>query len=280
MAAILIMVLTLFTIAFFACLLIFINHTTSTLKGKVDIVAYFNDSVAKDQIFAIQNVLLARTDINNVEYISKESALGRWRSQNYGNAKIRDVISEAFNPLPRSLEIKAEKPEDLEKINTFLNSAEYKPLIKEISYQKNKELITRLVKMTSFVKQAGWILSAVFVLISVLIVYNTIRLTIYARSGEIEIMKLVGSSDWYVQGPFIVEGLGYGIIAALSAALLLFTVLKLSVPAAEKYLDTNYASFLYSGGTMWLVLSTLVIAGLVLGITCSVFATRRFVKLK
>lgn len=276
LAATLIMILTLFTISFFVSLLFMINKTTTVLREKVDIAVYFNESASKDQIFAIQNNLLTRTDVKSAEYISKEKALERWQIRNKDNDKIRDIVTAEFNPLPRSLEVKTDKPEDLDKINNFLSLADYKPLIKEISYLKNKLLIDRLVNITSFVQYIGWVLSLIFVLISILIIYNTIRLTIYARSGEIEIMRLVGANDYYIQGPFILEGVAYGVVGAFFSSIILILALRIILPAAETYLGLESAQRIFSGTSFSAIIVFQILLGLVLGIGCSVFAVRRY----
>jgi cell division transport system permease protein len=269
------MILTLITISFFIGLLFVVNTTTITLRSKVDMAVYFNDSTSKDQIFAIQNQLLSRSDIKSVDYISKEQALETWRLRNKENEKIRDIISETDNPLPRSLEIKTENPEDLEKINDLLNTTDYKPLIKEISYKKNKNVIDRLVRITSFIKLAGWNLSALFVLISVLIIYNTLRLTIFARREEIEIMKLVGASDWYVRGPFVIEGMNYGLIGAFISAIVFSLAYRMVIPDAESYLGLTNISDHYIGLNIWFIVFLQFMIGLMLGTFCSVIAIRK-----
>lgn len=278
LAATLIMVLTLFTISFFVSLLVVADRTSTSLKDKVDISVYFNETTSKDQIFSIQNALLSRSDIKSVDYISKEKALERWRQVSEGDDKIRDAVSDTFNPLPRSLEIKTQNPEDLESVNQFVSSADYKPLIRDISYRKNKDLVDRLVKITQFIKYIGWVLSSIFVLISVLIIYNTIRLTIYARSNEIEIMKLVGASDWYVQGPFIVEGISYGILGSIIASLVLFMVSKLLLPVAEQYLGMDSVNSVSAGLDFGLIIAVQLFIGFILGVTCSLVAVRKHLK--
>jgi len=278
LAATLIMVLTLFTVSFFTCLLLMVNSTTTLLRSKVDISVYFHDSVSNDQIFSIENTLLARSDVKSVDYISKEKALEIWRSQNTDNTQLRDIINDQYNPLPRSLGIKTDQPEELDAINTFLSSADFKPLIKEISYRKNKDLVDRLIKITTFIKYVGWVLSALFVIISVLIIYNTIRLTIYARSEEIEIMKLVGASDWYVQGPFILEGVVYGILAAIISSLILYITARLALPAAGNYLGVTNVSTLLANISFAVVVLVQLAAGVVLGTVCSVFAVKKHLK--
>lgn len=271
------MVLTLITISFFLSLLIVTNKTTSTLRDKADMTVYFNDEATNDQIFATQNILISRADVKNVEYISKEKALERWRSR-AGNEEIRDVITESDNPLPRSLEIKTVVPEDLDKVNTYLSGEQYKPLIKKISYEVNKNLIDRLVKITRLVKIVGYSLSGLFVLISILIVLNTIRLTIFARSGEIEIMKLVGGADWYIRGPFIIEGISYGILGAVFSSIILYFFSKFSIPAAGRFLELPDFNNSYLGISMALIIILQFVIGILLGGFCSIWAVKKHLK--
>lgn len=275
LAATLIMVLTLFTISIFVSLLIITDKTTESLRDKVDLTVYFNDSASKDQIAAIQNVLKNRNDIKTVQFVSKEEALVRWKERNKEDEKIRDVITDTDNPLPRSLEVKTLNPENLESVFNYLNSQEYKPLVKNISYQKNKELIDRLLKITKFVKIAGWGLSSIFVLISILIIYNTIRLTIFARAEEIEIMKLVGGSDWYIRGPFIIEGIGYGLLGALISSIFFAFVFKFSIPFSENYLGLTNLNSTYLGMNLTLLILMQFSVGLILGVFCSILAIRK-----
>jgi cell division transport system permease protein len=277
LAATLIMILTLITISFFVSLLLITNKTTQSLRDKVDMAVYFDDSTSKDQITAIQNILLSRGDIKSVDYISKEKALEVWRDRN-ADSNIKDLISETDNPLPRSLEIKTVNPEDLEKINSFLSTKDYQPLIKEISYKKNKQLVDRLVKITNFIKIGGWGMSMLFVLIAILVIYNTIRLTIFARSDEIDIMKLVGASDLYVRGPFVLEGMGYGLIGALVSSIIFAFTFRLTVPVAENYLGLSNLNSNYLGINLLLIILLQFVVGLMLGVFCSILAIKKHLK--
>lgn len=278
LAATLVMVMTLFTVSFFTSLLLMVNSTTTLLRSKVDISVYFQDSVSNDQIFAIENTLLARSDVKSIDYISKEKALEVWRSQNTEDTQLRDIINDQYNPLPRSLEIKTERPESLDAVNTFLSTEDYKPLIKEISYRKNKDLVDRLIKITTFIKTVGWVLSLLFVTISVLIIYNTIRLTIYARSEEIDIMKLVGASDWYVQGPFIIEGVAYGIIAASISSVIMYIAAQVFLPAAGNYLGAGNVGAAIGGISYVMIVLIQLVVGVFLGTFCSIWAVRKHLR--
>lgn len=275
LAATLVMILALLTISIFVSILLITNKTTQSLRDRVDLTAYFNESASDDQIFAIQKILINRSDIKIVDYTSKSDALKRWREINKDDPKVRDTISEDDNPLPRSLEVKTRIPEDLDKINTLLNSSDYKPIINKISYEKNKVIIDRLLRITHFVKIAGWSLSGLFVLIAILIIYNTVRLTIFARSDEIAIMKLVGGSDWYIKGPFILEGSIYGFLGALISSILFYFSFHFMIPVAEKYLGLMNLNSTYLGMNLVEMIVIQFAIGILLGTFCSILAIRK-----
>ena len=277
-ASTLIMIITLIVISIFVSLTVITNRVTEALKDRIDMAAYINDNVTQDQLSSLQKVISARTDISSVNYVSKEEALRRWQERNRDNPKIRDVVNAENNPLPRSLEIKTKNPEDLDKIAKMLEGQDYAPLIKELSYRKNKDLINRLIRLTNFIKISGWSLSAVFILISILVIYNTVRLTIFARSEEIAIMKLVGATDWYVRGPFIVEGISYGIMATVIASILLYFAFRIIMPVARNYLGGFDLGDGYLGVSFGLVVLLQLAVGVFLGTACSILAVKRHLK--
>lgn len=278
LAATLMMILTLFTISFFITLLIVTTKSTETLKDKVDMTVFFNEATSKDQIFSVQNNLLGRSDIKSVDYVSKEKALERWREINKEDEALRDIITDDSNPLPRSLEVKTVNPEHLESVYEMLSSSDYAPLIKEISYQKNKDMIDNLVKITSLTKKIGWTVSIVFLLISVLMIYNTIRLTIFARSEEIGIMRLVGASDLHIQGPFFFEGVIYAVLASLISAVILYFVYLWSIPALKNYFGLTTISGAYSDIGFSIIISIQLLIALVIGLACTFFAVKKHLR--
>jgi cell division transport system permease protein len=176
------------------------------------------------------------------------------------------------------LEIKTKNPQDLDKIAKMLESQDYAPLIKELSYRKNKDLVDRLIRLTNFIRISGWSLSVVFILISILIIYNTVRLTIFARSEEISIMKLVGATDWYIRGPFIVEGISYGIMATVIASILLYFAFRIVMPIARNYLGGFDLGEGYLGVSFGLVVLLQLAVGIILGTACSIFAVKKHLK--
>lgn len=278
-AATLIMVLTLLTISIFGIFNIVINTTINNIKEKIDIAVYINDSALDSQVKEIQNQLLARGDVKSVNYISKEEAFRRWQDLRTSD-KIKGLITAEENPLPRSLEIKANDTDQLDAITQFVSSDRFKPIVRSVSYQRNKDIVQKLINITNFTRKIGWALSAFFVIISVLVILNTIRLTIFTRKDEIEIMKLVGASDVFIRVPFIIEGALYGIFASIITFILIGIGVHAVSPMITRYLgDVNLDLISFYWQYLGLIFLFELFLGVFISIICSLFAIRRHLKI-
>lgn len=280
LASTLVMTLTLLIISIFVMMTVVIGKTTDRIKAKMDITVYFNDSATTEEIADLQQQLAARSDVKEVQYISKEEALQIWQEQQK-NQRIRELITSDENPLPRSLAIKATDPVQLNSINDFLASDEFSPIIHKISYEENKVIIDKLLAITSFTKKVGWLFSGVFIIISVLVILNTVRLAIFARKDEVEIMRLVGASDRFIKVPFVVEGALYGLIACILALVLMWLGVYIVItPLVNQYLGPavtdNLKSF-FIAHIFYIFLLQFVV-GIAVGIGCSLFSIRRYLK--
>lgn len=279
LAATLVMTLTLLIISVFVIMSLVVNKTTDSIREKIDISVYFKDSASTDQIIELQREIAARSDVKEVKYISKDEALANFKAQQQGK-KVADLINSDENPLPRSLEIKATQAENLDQIAQFVSQNTFAPMIHSVSYQENKIVINRLIGFTTFVKRMGWIFSVIFVLISIMVILNTIRLTIFTRKDEIEIMRLVGASDQFIKVPFIIEGFLYGLIATILATIIIkIGVISIS-PMMEKYLGLNLSNRMLSffSGSFLSIIGLELLVGIIIGIGCSLFSIRKYVK--
>ena len=268
-------VLALFIISVFSLTIIIANKSATMLKEKVDLTVYLKDADTNDQVSAFKDIIKSRPEVKSVKYLSKDDALAAWQKSHADNSDIANVISASDNPLPRSFEIQTVNPEQIETVANFLDNQDYASLIQEISYKKTKDIVDRLIRITGFIKTLGLALSLIFMLVSVLIVYNTLRLTIYNRSDEIEIMKLVGASNSYVRVPFMIEGMAYGFLGAIISSIIFYTVYQMSLPPAEQYLEiSGLSSSLFE--SLWLIIVLQFAIGLIMGALCSMVAMRRY----
>ena len=193
-----------------------INAVLKDVEQKVEITIYLKDSATADEIEAMRQELVDQPDVKEVQFIDKDEALKRLKEDLKEHEELlQDLPS---NPLPASFEVALKDPE---LAGAVAAKFEGRPIVEEVRY--GKELAERIFKVTSVIRN----ISAVFVLllggVSILLISNTIRLSIYARRREVEIMKLVGATNWFIRWPFMIEGLAVGLAGAL-AALALVTV--------------------------------------------------------
>lgn len=275
LATTIIIILALFIISIFSLTTVFVNKSSQVLRDKVNLTVYLKDSDSDDQVSALKDIISARPEVTSINYVSKEMALSRWQESTQNDQSLQNVISETENPLPRSFEVKTSTPEQIETVANFLDNEDYAPLIEKINYKDTKDIIDRLVKITTFVRSIGWSLSGLFLLISILIVYNTVRLTIYIRSDEIEIMRLVGASDLYVRGPFVVEGTVYGLVGAIVASILFYVLARVTINPAESYLGVAGLSTTLTA-SVWIIIAAIIVIGILMGAFCSFLAMRRY----
>lgn len=275
------------TITLTIVLLSFISNSalTSTIKNvtdKIDISIYLSDTVTSDQVNNLQNRLRQNPDVASVRYVSKADALAEWRKQHTNDQKLLQATSETDNPLPASFAVRAKDPKKLDSITNFVTEPGVAKLLdakEPISYSgKNKTTIDRIVSFSSFFKKSGLIISAIFVIVSILIIFNTIRMAIFTRKDEIEIMKLVGATKWFIRGPFLFEAAFYGIIAALIGVALSYILLFAGGPRIQGYIDLGTAIGFFQNSPV-LVIGTAMCIGILIGVTSSLLALSRYLRL-
>lgn len=284
-AAIAVMVITLTIVLSSVIASATFNNTIQQITNKIDISVYLQDDldeVRRDELVAqIQEL----DNVATVEYVSKEQALERYKEQNKENIELLQAISQTDNPLPASLQIKPENPDNFENIKTFLERPEIKELqSEETSYSGDrKEAIDKITAATQFLQRAGIVGIIVFATISMLIIFNTIRMAIFNRREELNIMRLLGASTWYIRGPFVVETIFYGVISAVVSVVLCNIAFTIQTSAFDAntlgLLDIRYASD-YFAEHFWKILAIQLTLGILIGAVSSIIATRRYLKFK
>jgi len=279
-ASILIMTMTLLIISLFLMMALGISKTTDKIKAKMDITVYFKDSATTEEISNLQQVVAGRADVKQVKYISKEEAFQIWE-ETQKNERVKEIARKMeTNPFPRSLAIKANNPENLNKIADFLAVDQYQSIVHKISYEDNKTIIDRLLSLTAFTNKIGWLFSGIFIIISIIVILNTIRLAIYSRKEEVEIMRLVGASNSFIRLPFVVEGTLYGISACFFAMLLLW-IGYLAITPLIGQLGTGAvleAKIFFISHLLAIFLLQFFI-GIAVGIGASLFSIRRYLQI-
>lgn len=282
-AATAIMVVTLLVVTFFGFSAIFVNNQLAEVKSKIDLSLFIADEATQDSIKELQSKLIASPDVKSVEYVSKEDALERLAASSADGQKLAESAKEIGNPLPASFEVKVKDLDNIKQINENLKKLDEAKIISESSLDKRDEnrqgIVENIIKISSGVARVGAVLSFLFLGISLLVIFNTIRMAIFTRREEIEIMRLVGATNWFIRGPFIVEGSLYGVFGGSVALLLLvpisraigpFITQRLNAGAAIEYFTTHF-------GVAVIAIYGL---GIMIGAISSWFAISRYLRLK
>lgn len=286
-AAIAVMVITLSIVLFSVIANATFANTINQITERIDVSVYLKDDVGNNQTQR-EDLITQIKQVDNVQsvtFVSKDDALERYKQQNKDNLDLLLAISQTDNPLPASLQIKPVDPDNMDPIRSFLEQPDIQALQSDqTSYSGDrKEAIDKIGSATTFIRRAGVVGVVVFAIISVLIIFNTIRMAIFNRRDELTIMRLLGASTWYIRGPFVVETVFYGVISALLSVMLcsiLFTVQSNAFNASTLgLLDIQYASD-YFAQHFWLILAIQLTLGILIGAVSSIIATRRYLKFK
>lgn len=276
----LIMSLALLSVGVFLILALSTNKIIHELKDKVDIVVNFKDSASESLIFQLKSDLMVRPEIKLVKYISKEDALKEFKARESVKREVRDIVTPEDNPLPRGLQIQSVDLEQYDYVAELIKRPTYAPYIDSSSYDDNKTLIDNINQSVRFIERVGIGLSALFILIAILVVFNTVRLAVTFRSKEIEIMRLVGASETFVKAPFLIEGFLYGFFALIVSQGLIIAGTQLSQKIStgtvfekfiERIIPVYYSNFIF-------VLVVLAVVGTVIGVGASYLSLKRHVK--
>lgn len=261
-----------------------LNHEINVLTSGVDVSFYLKDDVTDQQREALVDKLKTADNVKEVEYVTKEQALKDFREQSRQDPDQLAALSEIDNPLPASLRIKPKDTYRLQVIRDFLERPEIQSLRFKDQTETSKireETISDITLAAHFFQQAGFVSIFVFIFVSTLIIFNTIRMTIFNRRDELIIMRLLGATPWYIRGPFVVETMIYGIFAAaisIGVCALLFKIATSTLHAINVgLLDIRYMGQYFSEN-FWRILTIQIAAGIIIGAASSVIATRRYLR--
>ena len=248
------------------------------LEDKVDVSVYFKNDAPEDQVMSVKQDLESQPDVARVTYISKDQALTDFKAKHAGDALIQQSLAElSDNPLQSSHNIKAKNSTQYASIVTFLEGNKFRPVVDKINFYENEAVINRVESISNGVSNWGLVVTLVLAFIAVLVTFNTIRLTIYNQKNEIEIMRLVGGSNWHIKAPYLIEGGLYGVFAAAIAIIIFYPVLWF-VSSKASVLIPGISLVGYFVSNVFQFVLIIFAMGIALGIISSFIAIRRFLK--
>lgn len=285
LSSILVMSITLFIMTSVIILGGFLNYSLDQVKNKVDVNVYFVTGTANTDIFSLQKSLEALPEVSSVQYVSSDQALADFKAKHQSDELTLQALDElGTNPLGAVLNIKAKDPSQYAGIATFLDNTESQILseggtniIDTVNYAQNKVVIDRLSGIIKSVNIIGIWFAIIFVLVSLIVTFNTIRLTIFMAKDEISVMRLVGASNSYIKGPFIVSGLLCGIISSI-LILIIFAAITFVVNHYYNSYFVGFDLFQYYIANFLEIFGIIFGSGIILGCISSYLAVQKYLK--
>lgn len=260
-----------------------LNTTLEELRDKVDLNVYFVNGAPEEEILALKKTLESLPEVELVGYVSQEQALIDFRKRHENDQFTLQALDElGENPLGASLNVKTIEPSQYEGIANFLQgknltTKDGTPLVDKINYFQNKVAIDKLAQIIRSSETLGLIFSIIFIIIAVLITFNTIRLVIYISREEISVMRLVGASSFYVRGPFVVAGVLYGAAAGV-LTLIIFYPLTFWFGRYSENFFIGINLFNYYTSNFGELFFFIIGSGIVIGALSSYLAVRKYLK--
>jgi len=279
-AAAAVMALTLFVITALFILRSLVNISLDTIQDKVDISVYFKLTTSEQTINQIKRQAELLPEIASINYIPPVEAKERFKELHKDEPLLLESVEQFDddeNPFPASFAIRVRTLEDYPTIINLFKDQKFDPFIQNIT--DKQDIVDRLGRLIAGISNSGLLITVVFSLITILVMFNTIRLTIYNRKEEIEIMKLVGASNGYVRGPFIVGGVLYALTGTFISTAVLFLLLAGFYTKITVFLGIESSFTHMLGFNIWWLVLVQLIFGMILAIVSSFIAIRRHLRI-
>ena len=252
------------------------------VRQKIDLSIFISDDATADQIQALQSKINTLSNVKSVDYVSKADALNKLSNSSSEGEKLAQSAQSIGNPLPASFEVKLTNIDLIGQTNSDIKGLEESKIITDTSFDNRDEnrqgVVENVIKISNAVSKIGLALSVVFLVIALLIIFNTIRMAIFTRREEVEIMKLVGATKWFIRGPFLVEGTLYGVFGTIIALVLLVPFSRGIGPFLIDKLGAG-PTLEYFGAHFGLIALSMLVVGVFIGVVSSWLALMRYLKL-
>lgn len=271
--------ITLFIVGFFAIIVYDIQGIMSSIKSQVELRVYLKDNISEELKGYIEQEIISWEETESVEYVSRDLALERFKKQMEGSNILKEIEG---NPLPASFDITLNNPEKIDQVELrfYEKDGNFIEGVDDVIYER--KVVKPLFSITAIIGTIAFLIIIVLLLAAIVLIFNTIRLSIYARRKEIEVMKLVGATNWFVRIPFLFEGFFEGFAGSIISIILLYFIGNFLLIKGERaivdIMRIKELAIVGSGNVMLYVYVGVLVLGGLIGLLSSVIALRRYVK--
>ena len=251
----------------------------ATLRDKIDISMYFKPEISEEEIMTIKKSIEAFTETDRVEYVSRDKALALFKEKHKDDPVINQALDELNeNPLSALLNIKAKDPARYAAIALKLDSNDWRPLTQKITYRQNQVVIERLGKIINVGNRFGLIATILLTLTAIIVTFNTVSLAIYSNRDEIGIMRLVGAPNRFISGPYMIEGIIYGVLGAVISMAIFWPAVYWGAPYLKYFIeDLNLRTYFFDH--LVSLVGYQLLFGIALGVISSNLAIQKYLKI-
>lgn len=256
-----------------------------TVKGVVDrteMTIYLEPNTERSDVADVITRIKALPSVNSVTFTSTDQARSNFTDENKTDDNTIQALIVADNVFPASIAVGVKDLNDTADLDHLVKTdstlaAHINTQFPPTNLDKSKSVIGKLGRWVSTAQRVGWVASVIFVALSVLVIFNTIRMAIFSRKEEIQMMKLIGASRHFIRGPFIVESVVYGFVGAIVATGASYALLMLAKDKIGE-IDVGTTLRLVTDNIV-LVILMMVVVGAIIGVISSILATRRYLKI-
>lgn len=282
MVTVSLIVLSFLSVNFFILGNYFFDSALSSVEDRVNISMYFKQSTPESDILAFVDEMKNNTHVKSVDYVSREVALQQFKEldEKEGNGLIKKSLDElGSNPLLAKVVVRAKAVEQYPAVLATIDAGTYGSQIEKRNFDSRELLIKRIQQWKITLRQLGAFINIFFACIAALIVFNTIRITIFTRRKEIGIMKLVGATNWFIRAPLLLESMLYSVVAIAITILIFYPLLGIIQPYANTYFDGQALDVLgFYSRNFWQIVGYELLASIILNIASSSVAISRYLR--
>ncbi|PIT86028.1 MAG: hypothetical protein COU33_05370 [Candidatus Magasanikbacteria bacterium CG10_big_fil_rev_8_21_14_0_10_43_6] len=255
------------------------EEAVQNVKEQIDVSVYFQNDVTEEEILEVRSYVDSFPEVTEVTYIETDEVLAQFRETHKENPDILASLDElGENPLGPTMIIKTREPGEYENIITALGVPEYEHIIEAKTFADTEKAIDKIGIITKQVEQAVLVLSILFTVIAFFVIFNTIRVAIYTQRIEIGIKKLVGATNWFVRGPYIVESILFSLFSMVFAGVIIWFAIQFLDPYIAVILDSQQFLTNYFRSNILVLVGSQFFAVLALTIITSGLAMRRYLR--
>jgi len=279
LTSIVIILLMLFTLTLLYSVSILGTQALDNIAAKMDLGIYFKDNIDQNELNILKLELENCDEIKEINYLSPEESLAQFKKKHEGDSIILNSLEELNgNPLGAVISVKFQNPAEYQKTMEIVNQERYQGLIHDQNFYDYEELIQVFNKFNKKIYHIGLVISGLFLLIAILVIFTAIKLGAISRKKEIRIMRLVGASSWFIRAPFLIEGSLYALVAWILNVAIIWPLSIFIQPQIKNFMQMDFSLSLYlqhQSLEFWLAL---LVFAVIISMIASTLAINKYTK--